>query len=47
MFGRKASWYCRVMDRYGTDVLAAGRRKSRSTKHPAGLGMVVEDVESG
>ena len=35
------------MDRYGTDVLAAGRRKPRSTKHPAELGLVVEDVESG
>jgi hypothetical protein len=35
------------MDRYGTDVLAAGRRKPRSTEHPAELGMVVEDVETG
>ncbi|WP_077080795.1 DUF3097 domain-containing protein [Mycobacterium numidiamassiliense] len=34
-------------DRYGTDVLAAGRRKPRSTEHPAELGLVVEDVESG
>jgi hypothetical protein len=36
-----------VDDRYGTDVLAAGRRKPRSTEHPAELGLVVEDVESG
>src|SRR6201987_252793 len=35
------------MDRYGTDVLAAGRRKPRSTEHPAELGMVVEDAQSG
>jgi hypothetical protein len=35
------------MDRYGTDVLAAGRREPRSTEHPAELGMVVEDAESG
>ncbi len=35
------------MDRYGTDVLAAGRRKPRSTEHPAELGLVVEDVETG
>lgn len=35
------------MDRYGTDVLAAGRRKPRSTEHPAEPGLVVEDVESG
>lgn len=35
------------MDRYGTDVLAAGRRKPRSTEHPADLGLVVEDVETG
>ncbi|BBX96716.1 DUF3097 domain-containing protein [Mycobacterium lacus] len=34
-------------DRYGTDVLAAGRRKVRSTEHPVELGMVVEDVETG
>ncbi|BAX93042.1 DUF3097 domain-containing protein [Mycobacterium shigaense] len=34
-------------DRYGTDVLAAGRRKPRSTEHPADPGLVVEDVESG
>lgn len=34
-------------DRYGTDVLALGRRKPRSTEHPAELGLVVEDVESG
>ncbi|SOX54449.1 DUF3097 domain-containing protein [Mycobacterium ahvazicum] len=37
----------RVMDRYGTDVLAAGRRQPRSTEHPADLGLVVEDVETG
>lgn len=36
-----------MVDRYGTDVLAAGRRKPRSTEHPADLGLVVEDVESG
>jgi len=36
-----------VVDRYGTDVLAAGRRKPRSTEHPVEMGMVVEDVESG
>ncbi|HUH71973.1 MAG TPA: DUF3097 domain-containing protein [Mycobacterium sp.] len=36
-----------MVDRYGTDVLAAGRRKPRSTEHPAELGMVVEDVETG
>jgi hypothetical protein len=36
-----------VVDRYGTDVLAAGRRKPRSTEHPAELGLVVEDVETG
>jgi hypothetical protein len=35
------------MDRYGTDVLAAGRRKPRSAEHPAALGLVVEDVETG
>ncbi|MDT5115762.1 MAG: hypothetical protein QOE30_1501 [Mycobacterium sp.] len=35
------------MDRYGTDILAAGRRKPRSTEHPAELGTVVEDVETG
>jgi hypothetical protein len=35
------------MDRYGTDVLAAGRRKPRSAEHPAELGMVVEDAETG
>ena len=35
------------MDRYGTDVLATGRRKPRSTEHPAELGLVVEDVETG
>ena len=36
-----------MVDRYGTDVLAAGRRKPRSTEHPAELGMVVEDAETG
>jgi hypothetical protein len=36
-----------VVDRYGTDVLAAGRRKPRSTEHPADIGLVVEDVETG
>jgi hypothetical protein len=35
------------MDRYGTDVLAAGRRRPRSTEHPAELGLVVEDAETG
>ncbi len=35
------------MERYGTDVLAAGRRQRRSTEHPADLGLVVEDVETG
>jgi hypothetical protein len=35
------------MDRYGTDVLAAGRRKPRSTEHPAELGLVVEDAQTG
>src|SRR5260370_36667648 len=35
------------MDRYGADVLAAGRRQPRSTEHPAELGMVVEDAETG
>lgn len=36
-----------MVDRYGTDVLAAGRRKPRSTEHPAELGLVVEDVQTG
>jgi hypothetical protein len=36
-----------VLDPYGTDVLASGRRKPRSTEHPAEIGMVVEDVETG
>ncbi|HET7074301.1 MAG TPA: DUF3097 family protein, partial [Mycobacterium sp.] len=36
-----------MMDRYGTDVLAAGRRKPRSTERPAELGMVVEDAATG
>ncbi|MGA9674974.1 MAG: DUF3097 family protein, partial [Mycobacterium sp.] len=35
------------MDRYGTDVLAAGRRKPSSTEHPVELGMVVEDAQTG
>src|ERR1700751_4551224 len=35
------------MDRYETDVLAAGRRKPRSAERPAELGLVVEDVETG
>src|SRR6201996_3330928 len=35
------------MDCYGTDVLAAGRRKPRSTERPVELGLVVEDVETG
>lgn len=35
------------MDRYGTDVLATGRRKPRSTEHPADPGLVVEDVQTG
>lgn len=35
------------MDRYGTDVLAAGRRKPRSTERPAELGLVVEDAQTG
>lgn len=36
-----------MVDRYGTDVLAAGRRKPRSTEHPAELGLVVEDAQTG
>lgn len=36
-----------VVDRYGTDVLAGGRRKPRSTEHPAELGLVVEDAQTG
>ncbi len=36
-----------MVDRYGTDVLAAGRRKPRSTEHPAEPGLVVEDVQTG
>jgi Protein of unknown function (DUF3097) len=35
------------MDRYGTDILATGRRKPHSTEHPAEPGTVVEDVETG
>jgi hypothetical protein len=35
------------MDRYGTDVLAASRRKPRSTEHPADIGLVVEDAQTG
>lgn len=39
---------CRVIDRYGTDVLAGGgRRKPRSVEHPVEIGMVVEDAQSG
>jgi hypothetical protein len=36
-----------VADRYGTDVLAAGPRKPRSTEHPAEPGLVVEDAQTG
>ncbi len=36
-----------MVDRYGTDVLAAGRRKPKSTEHPADLGLVVEDAQTG
>lgn len=37
-----------MLDRYGTDVLAAGgRRRPRSVEHPVELGMVVEDAETG
>lgn len=36
-----------VVDRYGTDVLAGGRRKPRSTEHPAEPGLVVEDAQTG
>ena len=36
-----------MIDRYGHDVLAAGRSKLRSTERPAELGMVVEDAETG
>ncbi|OBH98131.1 DUF3097 family protein [Mycobacterium sp. E2733] len=36
-----------MVDRYGTDVLAAGPRKPRSSEHPADLGLVVEDVQTG
>ncbi|MEB4212216.1 DUF3097 domain-containing protein [Mycobacterium sp. 94-17] len=36
-----------MVDRYGPDVLAAGRRKPRSTEQPAEVGLVVEDVETG
>ncbi len=36
-----------MVDRYGTDVLAAGRRKPRSTEHPAEPGLVVEDAQTG
>ena len=36
-----------MADRYGSDVLAAGRRKPRSAEYPVELGMVVEDVETG
>ena len=44
---RRAFYCCRVVDRYGTDVLAAHRRKPRSTEHPVELGMVVEDAQTG
>ncbi|MGB9304007.1 MAG: DUF3097 domain-containing protein [Mycobacterium sp.] len=36
-----------MADRYGSDVLAGGRRKPSSTEHPVEPGMVVEDVETG
>jgi hypothetical protein len=36
-----------VLDRYGTDVLAPGRRKPRSAEHAVEIGLVVEDVQSG
>ncbi|MBY0440597.1 MAG: DUF3097 domain-containing protein [Mycobacteriaceae bacterium] len=36
-----------MTDRYGSDVLAAGRRKPRSVEHPVELGMVVEDAQTG
>lgn len=36
-----------MTDRYGTDVLAGGRRRPRSTEHPAELGLVVEDAQTG
>lgn len=36
-----------MTDRYGSDVLAADRRKSRSVEHPVELGMVVEDAQTG
>ncbi|MCV7029308.1 DUF3097 domain-containing protein [Mycobacterium sherrisii] len=36
-----------MTDRYGIDVLAADRRKPRSTEHPAELGLVVEDAQTG
>ncbi|MDM4139270.1 MULTISPECIES: DUF3097 domain-containing protein [Mycobacterium] len=36
-----------MVDRYGTDVLAGGRRKPRSTEHPAEPGLVVEDAQTG
>src|SRR3984893_11011974 len=35
------------MERHGTVVRAAGGRKRRSTEHPAELGMVVEDAQTG
>ena len=44
---QRLSSIARVVDRYGTDVLAAGRRKPRSTERPAEPGMVVEDVQTG
>jgi Protein of unknown function (DUF3097) len=36
-----------VVDRYGTDILASGPRKPRSTEHAVELGMVVEDFQTG
>jgi Protein of unknown function (DUF3097) len=36
-----------VVDRYGTDVLAAGPRKPRTPERPVELGMVVEDFQTG
>lgn len=47
MIAPGASYYCPVVDRYGTDVLAGGARQRLSTEHPVELGMVVEDVETG
>jgi DUF3097 family protein len=39
-----------VTDRYGSDVLARdphGSRRPRSTEHPAEIGLVVEDAQTG